>query len=325
MTTKCTTTPTTPTTTTKTTETRESFERMNALTPEKVEAAVAQPADAARVSRTGIGLSMRLEMAESLRSRWFHFYALVAVGLMLLLIMTGVSESRVLGFTGLSRLLVTYIQITMAVLPLFIIVSTARSMVGDREAGNLEYMLAFPVSLRVWFWGRFLSRLVLVLAPVALSLGIAAAYGMVMGHAVPWAHVGLYAGLVAALAVAFLGLGFLISSMARSTEVALGTSLLVWLVLVALLDLLLLSVLIQERFISDYVIAVALANPLQSFRTASMILFDPQLILLGPSSYVILDHFGVTGYVVWAMGYPTVLGLILAWIGFWQFSRSDLV
>jgi len=294
---------------------------MNALTPDDLEAAVTK----APRARTSLGLAMRLELSESLRSRWFHFYAAVAVGLMLLLITTGISESRVLGFTGLSRLLVTYIQLTMAILPLFVIVTTARSMVGDREAGNLEYMLAFPVSLPVWYWGRFLSRLVLVLAPVAVSLAIAAVYGLAMGHAVPWGHVGLYAGLVAALATAFLGLGFLISALARSTEVALGASLLVWLTLVALLDLLLLSVLIQERFVADYVIAIALANPLQSFRTASMILFDPQLILLGPSSYVILDHFGQAGYVAWAMGYPVALGLVLAGLGYWRFSRSDLV
>ena len=277
------------------------------------------------VPRTRLGLVMRLELSESLRSRWFHFYSIVVVGLMLLLITTGISESRVLGFTGLSRLLVTYIQIAMAVLPLFIVVSTARSMVGDREAGNLEYMLSFPVTLRVWYWGRFLARLVLVLSPVLLALGLAAVYGLVRGHSVPWWHFGLYSGLVAALAACFLGIGFLVSSISRSTEVALGASLLIWLTLVALLDLLLLAILIQQHFIPEFVIGIALANPLQAFRTASMILFDPQLILLGPASYVILDHFGVTGYVAWAMAYPTALGLVLAALGDWRFSRTDLV
>ena len=275
--------------------------------------------------RTSLGQMLRLELQESLRSRWFHFYAAVTIGLMLLLIFTGVSESRVLGFTGLSRLLVTYIQITMAVLPLFIIVVTARSMVGDREAGNLEYMLAFPIGLGTWFWGRFLARLALILVPVLMALAIAALFGAMKGHEIPWRHVGLYSGLTAALATCFLGLGFLLSSLSRSTEIALGASLLIWLMLVALLDLLFLSILIKAQFIPEFVIGIALANPLQSFRTASMILFDPQLILLGPASYVILDNFGVTGYVLWALSYPTALGLIFAGLGFWRFSRSDLV
>lgn len=304
--------------------------KMNAMSsriPEPPPAAggAVLPRVPARPPRTGLGLAMRLELAESLRSRWFHFYAAVVVGLMVLLIATGISESRVLGFTGLSRLLVTYIQIAMAVLPLFIVITTARSMVGDREAGNLEYMLAFPVPLGVWYWGRFAARLVLVLSPVLLALGLGAVYGLARGHAVPWGPIVLYAGLTAALATCFLGLGFLISAVSRSSEVALGASLLVWLVLVALLDLLLLAVLIQARIVPDAVIAIALANPLQAFRTASMILFDPQLILLGPSSYVILDAFGVGGYVAWATAYPVALGLVLAGLGYWRFARSDLV
>lgn len=275
--------------------------------------------------RTTLGQMLRLELQESLRSRWFHFYAVVSIGLMLLLIFTGVSESRVLGFTGLSRLLVTYIQITMAVLPLFIIVVTARSMVGDREAGNLEYMLAFPIGLATWFWGRFLARLALILVPVFVALAIAAVFGVMKGHEIPWRHVGLYSGLTAALATCFLGLGFLLSAVSRSTEIALGASLMIWLLLVALLDLLFLSILIKAQFIPEFVIGIALANPLQSFRTASMILFDPQLILLGPASYVILDNFGVSGYVLWALSYPTLLGLGFAALGYWRFSRSDLV
>lgn len=273
----------------------------------------------------GLALSMRLEVQESLRSRWFHFYAVVFFGLMILLALTGISESRVLGFTGLSRLLVTYIQITMAVLPLFILVTTARSLVGDREAGNLEYMLAFPVSLSAWFWGKFIGRLGLVVVPVVAALAFAVAYGALRGHAIPWTHVTLYAGLVSALAACFLGLGFFLSGVSRSTEIALGVSLMVWLTLVAFLDLLLLSVLIRTQVHPDLVVGIALANPPQSFRTASMILFDPQLILLGSASYVILDTFGVAGYVAWAMAWPTLLGLMFALIGYWRFSRSDLV
>lgn len=115
---------------------------------------------------------------------------------MLLLALTGISELRVLGFTGLSRLLVTYIQITMAVLPLFILVTTARSLVGDREAGNLEYMLAFPMQLSHWYWGKF-GRLLLIVLPILAALLFAVAYGAVRGHPVPWTHVALYSALAA--------------------------------------------------------------------------------------------------------------------------------
>jgi ABC-2 type transport system permease protein len=86
----------------------------------------------------------------------------------------------------------------------------------------------------------------------------------------------------------------------------------------------LLGMLIRQGMPSETVIAVALLNPMQVFRTAAMMLFDPQLVLLGQSAYVILDNFGQTGYILWALFYPIALGTLCAWIGYQVFKRSDL-
>ena len=79
-------------------------------------------------------LTAKLDIVESLRARWFQIYTLVFGGIVALLFLFGLTESRVLGFIGLSRLLVTYIQLTMAILPIFVLVTTVRSVAGDREA-----------------------------------------------------------------------------------------------------------------------------------------------------------------------------------------------
>ena len=42
-----------------------------------------------------------------------------------------------------------------------------------------------------------------------------------------------------------------------------------------------------------------------------------------PSAYVILDNFGRTGYLIWAMVYPVIVGLISAGSGFLIFKRGD--
>jgi ABC-2 type transport system permease protein len=127
------------------------------------------------------------------------------------------------------------------------------------------------------------------------------------------------------LALCFLCFGFLISTLTRSTEVATGLALIIWLFMLLFLDLVLLGILIKTGLDSESVVAVALLNPLQVFRTASMMLFDPQLVLLGPSAYVILDHFGGNGYIVWALIYPALLGVVTASIGYFAFRKSDLV
>ncbi len=92
-------------------------------------------------------LTAKLDIVESLRARWFLIYSLVFGGIVALLFAFGLTESRVLGFIGLSRLLVTYIQLAMAILPIFVLITTVRSVAGDREAGVFEYLLALPVSL----------------------------------------------------------------------------------------------------------------------------------------------------------------------------------
>jgi ABC-2 type transport system permease protein len=269
-------------------------------------------------------LTARLDISESLRARWFVLYTLVFGGIVVLLMVFGLTESRVMGFTGLSRLLVTYIQLSMAILPVFILITTVRSVAGDREAGVFEYMLSLPVSLSAWYWGRLIGRFVVVFLPVFLAMAGAVVWGAASGLDIPWGHFLYYSGLLLSLSLCFLGIGFLISTLARSSDVAQSAAFMLWLFLLLFLDLILLGVLIRERVPSEIIIGLTLVNPLQVFRTASMMLFDPQLVLLGPAAFLILDHFGTTGYVWWAMFYPAALGLGAAWLGYTRFRKGDL-
>ncbi|WP_456405094.1 ABC transporter permease [Thiolapillus sp.] len=269
-------------------------------------------------------LTAAADISESLRSRWFMVYTLVFGGVVVALFASGLTESRIMGFTGLSRMLVTYLQITMAVLPLFVLITTVRSVAGDREAGIFEYMLSLPVSLAAWFWGKLLGRFFVVFLPVVLAMFAAVAWGVFKGVEIPWTQVLFYTGFLISLAWCFLGIGMLVSTLARSSDVATGSAFLIWLFLLLFLDLILLGSLIKQGLPPETIIAIALANPLQVFRTGAMLLFDPQLVLLGPSAYVILDNFGETGYLVWALVYPLVLGTVAAWLGYRLFRKGDL-
>lgn len=268
--------------------------------------------------------TIRLDVSETLRARWFIVYALVFGGLVALLFGFGLAESRVLGFTGLSRLLVTFIQLSLAILPVFVLISTVRSLAGDREAGVLEYMLSLPVSLGAWYWGRFIGRFVVVFLPVFIAMAGAVVYGAAIGASVPWSQFLFYAALLLSLAVCFLGLGFMISSLARGVDIAQGLAFLIWLTLVLFLDLILLGLLIKGQAAIGVVVGIALLNPLQAFRAAAMMLFDPELVMLGPSAFVILDTFGYNGYLAWALLYPLLLGLVFGAVGYLAFKSRDL-
>ena len=269
-------------------------------------------------------LAALTDISESVRSRWFMVYALVFGGIIVALFVSGLTESRVMGFSGLSRVLVTYLQITMAILPVFVLITTVRSVAGDREAGVFEYMLSLPVSLFAWFWGKMLGRFAVVFLPVFLAMFAAVVWGLFKGITIPWQQVVYYSGFLISLAWCFLGIGMLVSTLARTSDVATGIAFIIWLGLLLFMDLILLGLLIRQGMPSETVIAFALFNPMQVFRTAAMMLFDPQLVLLGQSAYVILDNFGKQGYILWALLYPVVLGTASAWLGYVLFKRSDL-
>ncbi len=281
--------------------------------------------EGAPVAGSGFGATFRLEITQAVRAKWFVAYAAVFFGLVGLLLVFGLTESRVLGFTGLSRTLVTYIQLTMAILPIFVLVTTVRSLAGDREAGVYEYVLGLPVGVGGFYAGRFCARYALAAAPVLAALGSALVYGLARGVSIPWAELGFDIGLLLAMIFAFVGLGFFIASVTRSVDTAQTAAFLLWLVLILGLDLVLLGMLIRDRMPIEGVVAIAMLNPLQVFRIGSMVLFDPQLVLLGSAAYAVFDVFGRTGFMIWSLFYPLALGFGSAYAGYVVFRRGDLL
>lgn len=271
-----------------------------------------------------LSLTAYTDVLESLRAKWFLVYSAVFGGILVLLFLFGVTESRIMGFTGLSRLLVTYIQLSMAILPVFVLLTTVRSVAGDREAGVFEYLLSLPIGLGAWYWGKLIGRFAVVFLPVVIAMLGGVLWGAFRGAEVPWGLIGYYTLLLMALAWCFLGIGMLISTLTRNADVAQGAAFVIWLTLLLFLDLILLGVMIREQLPPESAVAIALANPMQVFRTAAMMLFDRQLVLLGPSAYLILDAFGEVGYMVYALVYPLMVGTLCALGGFLLFRRSDL-
>jgi ABC-2 type transport system permease protein len=266
-----------------------------------------------------------LDLKESLRAKWFVVYSLIFGGMIALFFIAGVTQSQVMGFSGLSRLLLMYIQVTIVILPIFILITTVRSISGDRDNHILEYMLSFPISLKQYYWGKILGRFITVFLPVFFAMFLAIIYGASIGASIPWEIFFLYTGLLFALSSAFLGIAFFISSFVKSSEVALGISFFVWIFLLAFIDIALISLMMQNRFEESIIISIALANPMEIFRVAAISLFDPELTVMGPVAFYILDTFKQSMFVMFSILYPVLLGLAFAIFGYRIFSKKDLV
>ena len=266
-----------------------------------------------------------LDLKESIRAKWFVVYSLIFGGMIAIFFITGVTQSQVMGFSGLSRLLLMYIQITIVILPIFILITTVRSISGDRDNHILEYMLSFPISLKQYYWGKIVGRFVTVFLPVFFAMFFAIIYGAAIKAEIPWGIFFLYSGLLFALSSAFLGIAFFISSFVKSSEVALGISFFVWILLLAFIDIALISLMMQNRFEESMIIGIALANPMEIFRVAAISLFDPELTVMGPVAFYILDTFKRSTFIIFSILYPIILGMIFAILGYRIFSKKDLV
>ncbi len=272
-----------------------------------------------------LALIAYLDIKESLRSKWFYVYAVVFGGLMALFFITGVSDAVVMGFTGLSRMLLIFIQVTIVILPIFIMITTVKSISGDRESNVLEYMLSFPVSLKDYYWGKMAGRFLTVFLPVFFALILGVVFGLVKGGNLPWNMVFLYSALLVSLCFVFLGIAFFISTMVKSTDVALGSSFMVWMILLAFIDIALIGLMLQNRVSDGVIITAALLNPIEVFRIGAISLFDPELTVIGPVAYYLLDTLGPRLLIAYAIIYPIIIGGIFAYFGYVAFRKKDLL
>jgi ABC-2 type transport system permease protein len=266
-----------------------------------------------------------LDLKESIRAKWFLVYSLVFGGMIALFFIAGVTESQVMGFSGLSRLLLMYIQVTIVILPIFILITTVRSISGDRDNHILEYMLSFPISLKQYYWGKIIGRFITVYLPVLFAMIVAIVYGFTKGADIPWDIFFLYTGLLFALSSAFLGIAFFISSFVKSSEVALGIAFFIWIALLAFIDIALISLMMQQRMNEELIIFIAMINPMEIFRVAAISLFDPELTVMGPVAFYILDSMSQATFVFLSIAYPVLLGMLFAFFGFVIFKKKDLV
>ena len=269
----------------------------------------------------------RLEISETLRSRWLVFtgavYALVFGAFLWL----GLRESSVLGFTGLSRVVLNMANAVALAVPLVALVATSQSVVRARQSGFFELMLSQPVRRSDWFASMVASRFVVVVGPLLVLFAGALVVGPLVDagdHAlVPVVLRSLV--VTAALAWAFLGIGLWISSATRSPERATVLALLAWIAASALHDFALIGVLLRFKLAPSIVFTLAALNPSEATRIAILSGVDPDLSVLGPVGFWLANTLGSRMALVVGVAWPALLGTFALWRAARRLSRSDLV
>lgn len=268
---------------------------------------------------------LRLLLADAVRSRWLAFTACAYVLVFGAFIWLGLRESSVLGFTGISRVVLNLSNAVALVLPLVALVATSQTVVRARSSGFFELFLAQPCKRSDWFGALLWSRLLVITGPLWLLLTAAAVIGSVRGETGLVSLVVRSALVSFSLSFAFIGIGLLLSSLARTAERATVYALLAWLAASALHDFALIGALLRVHMPPQVVFALAALNPVEAARITMLGSIDPNLAVLGPVGFWLSNQLSPIALLSVGVGWPLLLGAIcLAWC-MRLLQRMDLV
>ena len=268
----------------------------------------------------------RLELAESLRSEWGAFAATLYLGMVAAFVWLGLRESSMLGFTGLSRVLLNVANAVIVVFPLVVLVGTHSAIVRAKTSGFFELMLTQPVRRAQWFWGLLLARVAVLIGPLVVVMVGAALASLVLEPEPGLAAVAARSlAITVSLVFSFIGVGLWVSSRSRTLERAMVWALVAWVVTAALHDVLLIAVLLRTPLPPEVVFFVSALNPSEAARVGILSSVDPELSALGPVGFWLANSLGPTLALVIAVGWPALLGLLTTWRAARNLERADLV
>ncbi len=270
---------------------------------------------------------LRLELADALRSRWVLFTGSVYAVLFAAFIWLGLRENAVLGFTGLSRVVLNLANAVILAVPLVALIATSQCVVRGRQSGFFELMLTQPVRRSDWFVAVVASRFAVVIGPlVVLCAGAVLAGSFVDADDRALVPVVLRClATTASLAWAFVGIGLWVSSSTSSPERATVLALLAWLGASALHDFALVGALLRFKVTPAVVFTLAALNPAESARIAILSGIDPDLSALGPVGFWLSNTLGPSRALFIGVAWPALLGTFALWRAKSRFLKSDLV
>jgi Cu-processing system permease protein len=260
-----------------------------------------------RLSPLLISILARKEIRDALRNRWFILYALCFAALSLALASVALAGTGRFGMAGFGRTAASLVNLVLLIVPLMGLTLGAVALSSERERGTLETLLSQPITRGEVLLGKFLGLAAALLGALAAGFGTTGAVLAAQGASANVVQFVSIFALSVLLGWSMLSVGFLISSVARRTTLALGTAIFVWLGFVFLGDLGLMSGAVALQMSAAELLAWALLNPLQVFKMFAVSGMHRSLDLLGPAGLYASQTFGNS--------LPLLFGSVLAaWI-----------
>ena len=178
----------------------------------------------------------RAEMLILTRNRWLLMATVIMVLFALALTFAGSAPTGSLGVDMLTVSVASMTTLSVYLAPLLALMISFDSIAGDADRGSLGLLLTYPAGRGEVLLGKFLAHLTALGFSMIVGFGTAGAVAAWFGGAGEESLLAL-GRLIATsilLGAVFLTLGYLVSSLARSSTAAAGMSAGLWLIFVVL-------------------------------------------------------------------------------------------
>lgn len=181
------------------------------------------------------------EFRDRLRNRWVLAVALVFTVFSLVITYFGGAQQGQLGLRSIEFTIASLVSLVIYLIPLIALLLGFDAVVGERERGSLDLLLALPITRLELLLGKYLGL------AAALTLSTLAGFGLVavlLFQQFSWPGLYHYLGFMVSsvlLGLAFLSLAVLMSVIARERTRASGLAIAMWFFFVLVFDLLLLG------------------------------------------------------------------------------------
>ena len=228
------------------------------------------------------------EFRDRLRNRWVVAVALVFTLFSLAITYFGAAGSGQIGPRSIELLIASLVSLVIYLIPLIALLLGFDAIVGERERGSLDLLLALPITRLELLLGKYLG--------LASALALSTLAGFAVVAVLLWQRFGNaglyhYGGFVLSsvlLGLAFLRLALLLSVLARDRVRASGWAIGLWFLLVLVFDLALLGILVATsgEVGGDAIAYALLLNPADVFRILNVFSLDDVRRLYGLASVV---------------------------------------
>ncbi|MCU7376117.1 ABC transporter permease [Paucibacter sp. O1-1] len=246
------------------------------------------------------------EFRDRMRNRWVLAVALVFAVFSLVISYFGAAAQGQLGPRSIEFVIASLVSLVIYLIPLIALLLGFDAIVGERERGSLDLLLALPITRLELLLGKYLGL------AAALTLSTLAGFALVAGllwRQFGWAGLYQYLGFMLSsvlLGLAFLSLALLLSVLARERSKASGLAIALWFGFVLVFDLLMLGLLVASggEWGGQALAYVLLLNPTDVFRILNVFSLDQ-----------VRSLYGLASIVPPALANPWLMGgAMLAWI-----------